>query len=205
MLTKKRIQKLLGWGGTAPLRRRVAGAASILRTIRLSVLLALAAILSIGCTARAPLKAVPSSEVQRPFLVARYQPDYYSQTPEWTLRLGEDGRAEIEVRTRKKDGWYRLPGLSADQVGRLKARIAKVGFFELPPDVVALEDHVPEQVVQVYLDDREHRVRVRGACLLQDQPDVHSFLSIWTMLVDLFPSLERYESEYFDILCREVG
>lgn len=180
----------------------MAGAASKLPRTRLSVLLALAAILSIGCTARPPLQALAGSEVRRPFLVARYQPDYYSQTPEWTLRVADDGRAELQLRTRKKDGWYRLPGLSEDQVASLKDRIAQAGFFELPPEVVALEDHVPEQVLEVHLDDGQHRVRVWGACSLQERPEVDSFLSIWTMLVELFPSLERYESEYFDILCR---
>ena len=165
--------------------------------------LVFAASLLAGCATKPPLEAVSAPEVEAPFLVARYKPDYYSQTPAWTLQVAKDGRAELQLRTSKKARWYRLHKLSADQVTGLKQRIAEARFFDLPAEMVAHEDHVPDQVLEIRLDSDEHQVRVWGACALQDRPEVGSFLSIWAMLADFFPSLERNESQYFDLLCRE--
>jgi hypothetical protein len=201
MLTKKRMRTLLAKGAQHPQGEdEPERAASKLRRGWVSLPLALAAI---GCAAPSSLQRVAAPEVLEPFLVAHYEPDYYSQTPAWTLHVAGDGTAELQLRTHGNTRWYRLPGLSPDQVETLKDRIAQAHFFDLPPEIAADEDHVPDQVLEVRLDDRHHRVRVWGACSLQGQPEVGSFLSIWVSLVELFPVLERYESEYFDLLCRE--
>lgn len=165
--------------------------------------LALAATISMGCATPSSLQRVAAPEVLEPFLIARYEPDYYSQTPAWTLHVAEDGRAELQLRTHGKTRWHRLPGLSPDQVQALRDRIAQADFFDLPPEIAAEEDHVPDQVLEVRVGGRHHQVRVWGACSLQDQPEVEPFLSIWVSLVEFFPSVESYESEYFDLLCRE--